>query len=671
VPLVASDEFWSPIGRKRELSGRLNVTETYAIPARVQAGSEQPIGSIDKWRATCHAWRNDPDTFWRDITTSTISWRTAPTAGLSGDYYSVQDAPFTWFADGSLNVTESCLDRHLETHPEKTAIIWEGDEPGDVRRITYRALHADVCRAANSLASLGVVSGDRVIIYMGMVPEAAVAMLACARLGAVHSVVFGGFSADALRDRIEDCGASVVITQDEGLRGGRAIPLKATTDAALTGTSPVEKVLVYRRTGADISWTEGRDVWWHEVVDAADSTCEPVIVPAEHPLFILYTSGSTGRPKGVLHTSGGYITYTAYTHRTVFDLRDDDVYACVADVGWITGHSYIVYGPLANGATTLMFESTPLYPDAGRYWDMVERHKITIFYTAPTAIRALAAHGTMPVEAYDRSSLRVLGTVGEPINPDAWTWYHSVVGAGRCTIVDTWWQTETGGICISPIAPATAPKPGSATLALPGIEPVLIDPETRRPLRGPGQGHLCLGHPWPGQARTVYGDHERYLATYFSTYEGLYFTGDGCRRDADGYHWITGRIDDVLNVSGHRMGTAEFEAALVSNDAVAEAAVVGYPHAMKGQGVYAYIVLQGEPGGTIEADLNGTVRTAIGAHARVDIFQIVPGLPKTRSGKVMRRILRKVAEGQSDQLGDVSTLADPNVVEAIIAGAQT
>jgi acetyl-CoA synthetase len=510
-----------------------------------------------------------------------------------------------------------------------------------------------------------------VIIYMGMVPEAAVAMLACARIGAIHSVVFGGFSAEALRSRIEDCQAEVVITQDQGLRGGRTIPLKATTDEAVAGETPVQRVLVYRRTGAEVSFDPDRDRWWHEAVEAASDECPAQGFAAEHPLFILYTSGSTGQPKGVVHTSGGYITYASYTHRTVFDVRPGDVYACVADVGWITGHSYIVYGPLANGTTSLMFESTPLYPDAGRYWDMVERHGINVFYTAPTAIRALAAHGREPVERYDRSTLRVLGTVGEPINPAAWEWYHDVVGAKRCAIVDTWWQTETGGICISPIAPATPTKPGSATLPLPGIVPALIDPNTGAPFDGPGEGHLCLAQPWPGQARTVYGDHQRYVATYFATYPGLYFTGDGCRRDDDGYYWITGRIDDVLNVAGHRMGTAEFESALVGNDRVAEAAVVGYPHEIKGQGVYAYIVLQpgGDPSGDLAAGLNAGVRTAIGAHAKVDRFQFVPGLPKTRSGKVMRRILRKVAHGQSDQLGDVSTLADPSVVEAIIAGA--
>jgi len=615
----------------------------------------------------------DRDGFWLGVTRELIHWQTPPTVGLEGDYRTVPDAPLKWFADGTLNVSETCIDRHLSERADQVALLWEGDEPGDVRRITYRELHQMVCKAGNALREMGVAPGDRVIIYMGMVVEAAVAMLACARIGAVHSVVFGGFSAEALRSRIEDCQAEVVITQDEGRRGGRTIPLKATTDEAVAGVDCVERVLVYRRTGADVAFDAQRDVWWHEAVESASEDCPAQGFDAEHPLFILYTSGSTGRPKGVVHTSGGYITYTSYTHQTVFDVRPGDVYACVADVGWITGHSYIVYGPLANGTTSLMFESTPLYPDAGRYWDVVARHGVNVFYTAPTAIRALAAHGAEPVERYDRSSLRVLGTVGEPINPAAWEWYYEVVGSGRCAIVDTWWQTETGGMCISPIAPATPTKPGSATLPLPGIVPALIDPNTNRPLEGPGEGHLCLAQPWPGQARTVYGDHPRYVETYFSAYPGLYFTGDGCRRDADGYYWITGRIDDVLNVAGHRMGTAEFESALVSDDRVAEAAVVGYPHELKGQGVYAYIVMQ--PGQAVSdglpAGLNGSVRTAIGAHAKVDRFQFVPGLPKTRSGKVMRRILRKVAHGEADQLGDVSTLADPSVVDAIITGAQS
>jgi acetyl-CoA synthetase len=527
-----------------------------------------------------------------------------------------------------------------------------------------------VCKTANALKSLGIKKGERVIIYMGMVPEAAIAMLACARIGAIHSVVFGGFSADSLRDRIRDCGANLVITQDEGRRGGRKIPLKRVTDEALLGESGV-KSLVYRHTGGEIDWVEGRDVWWHDVVDSASADCPATVCDAEHPLFVLYTSGSTGKPKGLVHTCGGYITYTSYTHQVVFDIREDDVFACVADVGWITGHSYIVYGPLANGTTSLMFESLPTYPDAGRYWDMVERHKISVFYTAPTAIRVLAAQGDEYVTKYDRSSLRVLGTVGEPINPDAWLWYYTVVGESKCNIVDTWWQTETGGICITPIAPATGTKPGSATRPLPGIIPVLIDANDRT-IWGPGEGRLYLAHPWPGQARTVWGDHARYVATYFTAYKGYYFTGDGCKRDADGYHWITGRVDDVLNVSGHRMGTAEFESALVSVDEVAEAGVVGFPHPIKGQGVYAYIVLQPgfSPSDDLQARLNGSCRKAIGAHAKVDLYQFVPGLPKTRSGKVMRRILRKVAEGEPERLGDVSTLADPSVVEAIKNGAR-
>ena len=647
------------------------MSELYPVPARVSEGSTSPVASMADYREASMAAMADPDGFWLDKTRQLIRWRREPSEGLRGSYHDIAEGPLTWFADGELNITETCLDAHLATHAEKTAIVWEGDEPGDVRRLTYRELHAEVCRCANALRELGLKKGERVIIYMGMVPEAAIAMLACARLGAIHSVVFGGFSAEAVRDRVRDCGAELVITQDEGLRGQRRIPLKAVVDQALEGERGVGKVVVYQRTGGPVDWTEGRDVWWHDIVDKAASECPATICAAEDPLFILYTSGSTGKPKGVVHTCGGYITYTAYTHRVVFDLRPDDVYACVADVGWITGHSYIVYGPLANGATTLMFESVPTYPDAGRYWDMVARHGITIFYTAPTAIRALAAQGDEFVTRYERSSLRVLGTVGEPINPDAWRWYYDVVGEGRCNIVDTWWQTETGGICISPVAPATATLPGSATLPLPGIVPVLMDTKDRI-IRGPGEGRLCLAQPWPGQARTVWGDHPRFVATYFTHYPGYYFTGDGCRRDARGYHWITGRVDDVLNVSGHRMGTAEFEAALVSVEAVAEAAVVGFPHHIKGQGVYAYIVLQ--PGeredDALHKALNTTLRTSIGAHAKLDLCQVVPGLPKTRSGKVMRRILRKVAEGQPEALGDVSTLADPGVVDAIIAGAK-
>jgi len=647
------------------------MTDRYDVPARVSGGSPSPVPDLPTWRAAWMRAADDPDGFWLDVTRARLRWRTPPTRGMDGDYHSVSEGPFSWFSDGALNVTESCLDRHVEAQPDKVAILWEGDEPGDVRRLTYRALLAEVNRAANALKALGVRKGERVIIYMGMVPEAAVAMLACARIGAVHSVVFGGFSAEALRDRVRDCGAEVVITQDEGRRGGRALPLKAIVDTALEGEHGVEKVLVYRRTGADVGWVEGRDVWWHEAVDGADADCEAVACAAEDPLFILYTSGSTGRPKGLVHTCGGYLTYASYTHQVVFDLREDDVFGCVADVGWITGHSYIVYGPLANGATTVMFESTPLYPNPGRYWDMVERHKISIFYTAPTAIRALAACDDAHVTERDLSSLRVLGSVGEPINPDAWRWYHDVVGRGQCTVVDTWWQTETGGIMLSPLAPAMSTKPGSAALPLPGVRALLIDGDGK-PVRGPGAGYLCIEQSWPGQARTVWGDHDRYVATYFSNYPGLYFTGDGCRRDADGYHWITGRVDDVLNVAGHRMGTAEFESALVSAHAVAEAAVVGFPHPIKGQGVYAFIVLQsGETADeALEKALNGVLREHIGAIARVDRFQFVPGLPKTRSGKVMRRILRKVGEGDVSNLGDVSTLADPSVVQAIVTGAE-
>ncbi len=628
------------------------------------------LDDLDAWRKAWLDARNDPDGFWLRITHDLIAWRRQPSRGLDGSYLTLREGPITWFADGTLNVTESCIDRHAQAHPDKVAILWEGDEPGDVRRITYAELLDLTSRAANVLLEAGIQKGDRVIIYMGMVPEAAIAMLACARIGAIHSVVFGGFSAEALRDRVRDCAAEVVITQNVGLRGGRTLPLKATVDQAIQGESSVRRVLVLHRAPApDTHLHPLRDLDWHQALAAASPVCPPVECAAEDPLFILYTSGSTGRPKGLLHTTGGYITYVAWTHRQVFGLQPDDIYACMADVGWITGHSYIVYGPLANGATTFMFESTPTYPDAGRYWDMVERHRLSIFYTAPTAIRAIAAQGDAHVTRYDRSSLRVLGSVGEPINPEAWRWYHDVVGEGRCPVVDTWWQTETGGICISPLHGATPTKPGAATLPLPGIIPALLDGDGHL-IWGPGEGYLCLEHPWPGQARTVWGDHDRYIATYFSAYAGRYFTGDGCRRDADGYHWITGRVDDVLNVSGHRMGTAEFESALQSHDSVAEAAVVGFPHPIKGQGVYAFVVLQpqAETPDAFFDDLNRLIREHIGAHARVDRFQLAPALPKTRSGKVMRRILRKIVEEQPEQLGDLSTLADPQVVQALLAG---
>jgi len=646
------------------------MTSLWNVPERVAAGADLNVApTLDRYREAVARAADDPDGFWLDVARRAVVWRVAPTLGREGDFYSIADAPIRWFGDGRLNITETCVDQWAQKQPDKTAILWEGDEPGDVRRISYAELRDQVCRCANALRALGIQRGDRVIIYMGMTPEAAVAMLACARVGAIHSVVFGGFSAESLRDRVRDCDAELIITQDEGYRGGRTLPLKAVVDQAIEGEHRVRHVLMLQRTGAAVRMVEGRDVLWSDVVDTASPTFEAVEMGAEDPLYILYTSGSTGRPKGVVHTCGGYLTYVAFTHRTVFDLRPDDIYACVADVGWVTGHSYIVYGPLANGATTFMFESTPVYPDAGRYWDMVERHRITIFYTAPTALRVLAAQPDALVKRYDRSSLRVLGTVGEPINPEAWVWYRQVVGEDRCTVVDTWWQTETGGICISPIAPATPTKPGSATLPLPGIKPVLVDSDGRE-LHGPATGHLCLAFPWPGQARTVWGDHARFVATYFATYPGRYFTGDGCRRDADGYHWITGRVDDVINVSGHRMGTAEFESALLVRDEVAEAAVVGFPHPVKGQGVYAFLVLQ--PGVAVGADfealLQQTLREQIGAHARLDGLQIIPGLPKTRSGKVMRRIMRKVVEGQADQLGDTSTLADPSVVDAIVSG---
>ena len=642
------------------------------VPGRVSEGSPNPISDMLKYQRMYDHALEDLDEFWLGVTKQKITWIKEPSIGLEGSFSEIPDGPLSWFRDGKLNVTESCLDSNLATRGDKIAILWEGDEPDECRKITYTELHTEVCRTANALKELGVGKGDRVIIYMGMVPEAAMAMLACARIGAIHSVVFGGFSAESLRDRVIDCDSKVIITQDEGMRGSRKIPLKNVCDEALEGENPVEKVLVYRRTGGDVLWDDSRDVWWHEMVPKQSIDCDATECDAEDPLFILYTSGSTGKPKGLVHTCGGYITYTSYTHETVFDLREDDIYACVADVGWITGHSYIVYGPLANGATSLMFESIPTYPDAGRYWNMVAKHKITIFYTAPTAIRALSAQGDDFVNAHDRSSLRVLGTVGEPINPDAWNWYYDVVGEGRCNIVDTWWQTETGGICITPIAPATPTIGGSATLPMPGIVPLLNDADGNR-IDGEGEGLLCIERPWPGQARTVWGDHPRFVSTYFEHFPGLYFTGDGCKRDSRGYHWITGRVDDVINVSGHRMGTAEFESVLVSHDSVAEAGVVGFPHPIKGSGVYSYIVLQPGEAWSMEfaGELNLLCRKQIGAHAKIDLFQHVPGLPKTRSGKVMRRILRKVAEGEPDALGDISTLADPSVVEAIKDGAQS
>jgi acetyl-CoA synthetase len=572
-----------------------------------------------------------------------------------------------WFEDGMLNVAANCLDRHLETRGDKIAIIWEGDDPKDSSTVTYRELHEQVCKLGNVLKSKGVKKGDRVTIYMPMVVEAAVALLACARIGAVHSVVFGGFSPEALRDRIQDSKSRIVITADEGLRGGRKIPLKANVDAAMTQCPFVDNVVVVRRTGGTVEWNARRDHWYHELMDGASANCAPEPMGAEDPLFILYTSGSTGKPKGVLHTTGGYLVWASITHEYVFDCHEDDIYWCTADIGWVTGHSYVVYGPLANGATTLMFEGVPNYPDSSRFWEVCDKHKVNIFYTAPTALRALMREGEGPVKKTSRKTLRVLGSVGEPINPEAWLWYHNVVGEGRAPIVDTWWQTETGGIMITPLPGAIATKPGSATLPFFSVKPEIVDGEGKV-LEGAAEGNLCIGDSWPGQARSLYGDHDRFGQVYFSTFKGKYFTGDGARRDEDGYYWITGRVDDVINVSGHRLGTAEIESALVAHAAVAEAAVVGYPHEIKGTGIYAYVTLVagGEPTDALRKELVLWVRKEIGALAAPDLLQWAPALPKTRSGKIMRRILRKIAANEHDQLGDTSTLADPAVVTELV-----
>jgi acetyl-CoA synthetase len=606
----------------------------------------------------------DPETFWREQA-QRIDW-IKPFSIVKNTRF---DLPVSikWFEDGVLNVAANCLDRHLETRGDKVAIIWEGDDPAVSRHITYRELHEAVCRLANVLKSKGVAKGDRVTIYMPMIPEAAVALLACARIGAVHSVVFGGFSPDSLRDRMVDCQSRLVITADEGLRGGRKIPLKANVDAALAECPFVETVIVARRTGGEVTWVEGRDFWYEDLTGAASPDCPPVPMGAEDPLFILYTSGSTGKPKGVLHTTAGYIMWASMTFQYVFDYHEEDIHWCTADIGWVTGHSYVVYGPLANGATTLMFEGVPSYPDSSRFWRVVDKHKATIFYTAPTALRALMREGDAPVKAVSRASLRVLGSVGEPINPEAWLWYHNVVGDGKRPIVDTWWQTETGGIMITPLPGAIATKPGSATLPFFGIKPQIVDGEGH-PLDGATEGNLCISDSWPGQARTLYGDHARFGQTYFSTFKGRYFTGDGARRDEDGYYWITGRVDDVINVSGHRLGTAEIESALVAHPLVAEAAVVGYPHDIKGTGIYAYVTLtaEGSPSEELRHELVLWVRREIGALAAPDLLQWAPGLPKTRSGKIMRRILRKIAANEHEQLGDVSTLADPGVVHDLV-----
>ena len=607
----------------------------------------------------------NPEEFWSEQAEKYLTYTKKWDQVMSYDYVT---GAIAWFSGAKLNATVNCIDRHLETRGDQIAIIWEGDDPSEQQYISYKELHESVCRFANLLKSRGVRKGDRVSIYMPMIPEAAVAMLGCARIGAVHSVVFGGFSPDSLRDRILDSDCRVVVTADEGPRGGRPVPLKANVETALAECPDVHTTIVVRRTGAEVPGNAKRDIWYHEGMASVSPDCEPEEMDAEDPLFILYTSGSTGKPKGVLHTTAGYQLYAAMTHQLVFDYKDGEIYWCTADVGWITGHSYIVYGPLANGATTLMFEGVPTYPDGSRFWNVVDKHSVNIFYTAPTAIRALMSLGDGPVLSADRTSLRILGTVGEPINPEAWEWYYRVVGGQQCPIVDTWWQTETGGILITPLVGATPLKPGSATRPFFGIQPALLDDEGNE-VDGAGVGNLVIRRSWPGQMRTVYGDHERFVSTYFARYPGYYMTGDGARRDEDGYYWITGRVDDVINVSGHRMGTAEVESALVLHDLVAEAAVVGYPHEIKGQGIYGYVTLMvgSDPSDELKRDLVNLVRKEIGPFAAPDIIQWAPGLPKTRSGKIMRRILRKIAASEIDDLGDTSTLADPSVVDDLVA----
>jgi acetyl-CoA synthetase len=622
-----------------------------------------------QYEAAYAAALRDPNGFWRKEA-ARIDW-IRPFTKVKNTSFDPENLFIKWFEDGTLNVAANCIDRHLATRGDQTAIIWEGDDPKDSKHITYRQLHAAVCRFANVLKAQGVKRGDRVTVYMPMIPEAAYAILACARIGAVHSVVFGGFSPDSLAGRITDCDSRIVITADEGVRAGKPVPLKKNTDEALARAPIVTSVIVVRRTGGAVAMQPGRDVWYHEEAAKVPADCPAEEMGAEDPLFILYTSGSTGKPKGVLHTQGGYLLWAAWTHHYVFDYHDGEIYWCTADVGWVTGHSYILYGPLANGATTLMFEGVPNYPTSSRFWEVIDKHKVNTFYTAPTAIRALMREGDGPVTKTSRASLRLLGSVGEPINPEAWLWYHNVVGGGRCPIVDTWWQTETGGHLITPLPGATALKPGSATRPLPGVKPEIVDADGKV-LDGAASGNLCIADSWPGQMRSVYGDHQRFVDTYFKTYRGKYFTGDGCRRDEDGYYWITGRVDDVINVSGHRLGTAEIESALVGDTKVAEAAVVGYPHDIKGQGIYAYVTLKAGviPSDALAAELKQFVGHEIGPIARPDVIQFAPGLPKTRSGKIMRRILRKIAEGEIGSLGDTSTLADPSVVDDLIKNAK-
>ncbi|MDP1631001.1 MAG: acetate--CoA ligase [Caulobacter sp.] len=637
--------------------------QVFPVPAAWAKRAHMDAASYD---AACARVESDPDGFWADVA-GRLDWMT-PFTQVKDVSWNRDDFRIKWFADGVLNVSVNCLDRHLATRGDDVAFIWEGDDPADSKKITYRQAHEEVCRMANVLKSHGVRKGDRVTIYLPMIPEAAYAMLACSRIGAVHSVVFGGFSPDSLAGRIQDCDSRFVITADEGLRGGKTVPLKMNVDLALTQCPDVTTVLVVERTGAHWLTHGGRDVAYGPERDKASTDCPPEPMNAEDPLFILYTSGSTGKPKGVLHTTGGYLAWAAWTHELVFDYRPGEIFWCTADVGWVTGHSYIVYGPLANGATSLIFEGVPNYPTVSRFWEVIDKHQVEIFYTAPTALRALMRDGEDPVKKTSRKSLRLLGSVGEPINPEAWLWYHRVVGEGRCPIVDTWWQTETGACLVSPLPGATALKPGSASKPLPGVKLQLVDAEGGV-LEGAVSGNLCLTDSWPGQMRSVYGDHERFIETYFTTYPGKYFTGDGCRRDADGYYWITGRVDDVINVSGHRMGTAEVESALVAHDDVAEAAVVGFPHDIKGQGIYAYVTLNADaqPTEELRKALVLWVRREIGPFAAPDVIQWAPGLPKTRSGKIMRRILRKVAENDLGNLGDTSTLADPSVVDDLVA----
>ncbi len=638
-------------------------TKLYPVPEQLAAKAH--IDS-DRYASMYRRSVEDPEGFWAEQAENLLTWYKPWNKVL--DYsFDAKDLHIKWFEGGKLNVAFNCIDRHLDARGDQVALLWEGDDPNEDKKITYNELHEQVNKLANVLKTRGVKKGDRVCIYMPMIPEAAFAMLACARIGAVHSVVFGGFSPESLKDRILDSDCRVVITADEGVRGGRNVGLKNNTDTALEECPNVHTVLTVKRTGGDIGWHDDRDVWYHEAVAKASSECEPEEMDAEDPLFILYTSGSTGKPKGVLHTTGGYLLYAAATHKYVFDYHDGDIYWCTADVGWVTGHTYIVYGPLANGAISMMFEGVPTYPTASRHWEVCDKHQVNIYYTAPTAIRALMREGDEPVKKTSRKSLRILGTVGEPINPEAWSWYYNVVGEQRCPVVDTWWQTETGGHMITPLPGATQLKPGSATQPFFGVVPAIVDQEGHV-LEGACEGNLVITRPWPGQMRTVYGDHQRFVDTYFKTYPGYYFTGDGAKRDEDGYYWITGRVDDVLNVSGHRMGTAEVESALVLHESVAEAAVVGYPHDIKGQGIYAYVTLvkNVEPSEQLRSDLVALVRKEIGPIALPDVIQWAPGLPKTRSGKIMRRILRKIAANETDSLGDISTLADPGVVEDLV-----